>query len=111
MVIGRQRRPNSSHSCVSPRHTSSDCAVFPLSRRREYIPHSDKHGRDCRTNDKAVETEGFDPAKRREEHHIVGHLGVVTYKYRPQEVVHQANDKGTVGDQDAPCQIAPVASR
>ena len=96
MLIEHQRRPNSNVSHVGCRKASSNRVIIPLSRRREYIPHSDKHCRDCRTNDKAVETEGFDPAKRREEHHIVGHLGILTYELRPEEIVHQANDEETI---------------
>ena len=45
MVIGRQQRRNSNFSRVNRRNTSSDCVVIALSRRREYIPCSDKHGR------------------------------------------------------------------
>ena len=62
MVIGRQQTPNSNCSRIGRRNISRDCVVIPLSRRREYIPCSDKHGRDHGTDDEAVETESFDPA-------------------------------------------------
>src|SRR5512141_1114318 len=62
---------------------------------REYVPSRDEHGRDHRTDDKSVETEGCDPAQRADKNDVVGHLCVFAHQDRTQEVIYESDDERT----------------
>ena len=79
----------------SSRLTNGAIVLGDFSRCREYIPGRDEHGRDHRTDNKSVETEGSNSAQRGDKNDVVGHLCVFAHQDRTQEVIYESDDERT----------------
>src|SRR5690606_31695681 len=63
------------------------CAGVERYRIGEQVPAGDEQGREQRADDKAVQAEYREPAQGRNEHDVVGHLGILAHQDGAQQIV------------------------